>query len=145
MSLSGYSRAAFGIGRELQEMLEADAFAPMLDALTEKSVHTLVAFRRDEAALVETVATSQPKPRTKILAKLPVEKQFWTIAAAAQTAFEAAAVLGEVYRLQPGGSYRDMIGEVQRVLLAQYECPEAEWPFPTPSPFLKPDTDFGDY
>lgn len=136
MSLSSYARAAYNIGEELRDLLRDKAFEPFLEALSLHSPDRLFELRRAEKDLVRDLATLAPKPRQKRLSKLSVEQQFWAIAAAAQTAFEAAAVLdaAEVH-LRPGGAYRSMIGEVQQVLEAQYDSPEATWPFPTWSPF----------
>lgn len=140
MSLSSYSNAAFGIGSELRDMLLSDDFSHMRAQLSLASAEQLVNARYENADLVRAIAIAQPKPRQKLLEKLPPEKRFWMIAAAAQMAFESSAVLAEAdLSLAPGGSYREMIGRVQDVLLAQHTSPDAEWPFPGPSPFRYPD------
>ncbi|HBD91783.1 MAG: hypothetical protein A2092_12065 [Rhodobacteraceae bacterium GWE1_64_9] len=140
MSLSSYSRAAYNIGEELRALLRDEAYGPFLASLSASSALTVCEFRRDNVELVRKVATAQPKPRLKHLDKLPVEARFWTIAAAAQMAFEASAVIdaAEIH-LRTGGSYRSMIAEAEQVLLAPHSREEVDWPFPTPSPFPHPD------
>ncbi|WP_372069675.1 hypothetical protein P7L75_09480 [Tistrella mobilis] len=131
MSLSSYARHARNDGWELRAMLHDEAYEPLLAGLSQDSVLKLSEFRRVEDDLVEQVATAQPAKRRKILEKLPLEKRFWTIAAAAQMAFEAAEILSAVdIELRPGGSYRDMVGSVQRVLDAPYLNDDYLWPFP---------------
>jgi hypothetical protein len=136
MSLSAYSRAAYNTGEDLRDMLREEVYEPLLAGLSLHSPHELHDVRYANRTLVREVATSAPAKRRKALAKLPVETQFWVIAAAAQMAFEAAAVIDAAeLRLRPGGPYREMIWDAQMVLEAQYDSPDAEWPFPTRSPF----------
>lgn len=135
MSLSSYSRHAFHVGEELRQMLRAEAYEPLLAQLSSRAIRDLAAFERAEGALIEKVATSAPAPRQKLLDKLPLEKRFWTIAVAAQMAFEATAVLDAAeLELRPGGSYRAMIGAVQTVLQAPHLSEDYLWPFPSDPP-----------
>lgn len=135
MSLSSYPRYAYGVGEELREMLRGEAYEALIAQLSAQSLRALAAFARDEAVLVERIATAQPAQRQKMLAKLPTDRRFWAISAAAQMAYEAAAVLDSAeLELRPGGSYRSMIGSVQSVLLAPYQSPEYLWPWPSPPP-----------
>lgn len=135
MSLSSYARYAYNVGEELREMLREETYEPLLAQLSEKSPLDLAAFERQEAALVERIASAQPAQRRKMLDKLPVDRRFWAIAAAAQMAYEAAAILDAAdLELRPGGPYRQMIRSVQTVLIAPYRSPEYLWPFPTVPP-----------
>jgi|GEM_PF-6432300 len=136
MSLSNYSKAAASVGEELRDMLRAPEYGDMLDALSLDALRTLADFRAANDAAVQSIATATPKPRQALLRKLDQTQRFWAIAAAAQVAFEASAMLYEAdICLQPGGPYRQMIGTAQAVLDAVHEHPDALWPFPTLSPF----------
>jgi hypothetical protein len=135
MSLSSYSRHAWNVGQELRDMLRDEAYQPLLTRLSSRSVQDLAAFSRRDPLLVERIATAQPAPRRKMLDKLTLEDRFWMLAAAAQMAFEAAAVLEAAdLELRPGGSYRAMIGSVQTVLAAPYLSDDYLWPWPSPPP-----------
>lgn len=133
MSLSRYASAARDVGEALTALLRDEEYEPCLHLLTEDAEVDLAVFVRDNNALVKKLATASPAQQKKILNKLSLEQRFWTIAGAAQMAYEAFAVLSkaDIY-LQPSGSYRNMIGDVQSVLIAPYECPQYEWPFPFP-------------
>lgn len=135
MSLSGYSSAAYNVGEELRSMLRDEAYEPLLAQLSKQSLRELNAFERDAGPLVEKIATALPAQRRKLLDKLPLDRRFWAISAAAKMAYEAAAVLEAAsLELQPGQTYRAMIGSVQTVLTAPYLSPEYLWPWPSPAP-----------
>lgn len=135
MSLSSYSRAAYNIGEELRAMLRDELYEPMLARLSLASLRELDAFLSREIVLVERIATSAPAQRQKMLDKLPPDRRFWAIAAAARMAYEAAAVLDSAeLELRPGGPYRAMIGSVQTVLAAPHLSPDYLWPWPSRPP-----------
>ena len=131
MSLSTYSRNAHGIATNLRLELLAEEYEPFLRQLSDRSPAVLAAFAHASVVLVERVATESPARQRQILKKLTPEQRFWTIAAAAQMAFEAAAVMDAVERhLVPGCSYREMIGRAHDVLCAPHMDEDCEWPFP---------------
>lgn len=135
MSLSTYSRNAYSVGTNLRLELLAEEYEPFLGQLSDRSPSLLTAFARANVALIERVATAAPARQRQILEKLTVEQRFWTIAAAAQMAFEAAAVLDAVdEHLVPGCGYREMIGRAHDVLCAPYQNEDCGWPFPVPCP-----------
>lgn len=135
MSLSGYSSAAQNVGEDFRSMLRHEDYEPLLARLSLRSLQELAALRKAEPVLLERIATAAPAQQKKLLDKLPLERRFWAISAAAQIAFEAAAVLDAVSReLQPGQAFRAMIGSVQTVLDATYLSPDCLWPWPTIPP-----------
>lgn len=125
------------IGCELRAQMGADKFAGILPCSAEDALQFLAEWkihsREDALALISLPR----KGWDAFLEEMSIEQQYWTLAVAAQLAFEAAAV-----RHQTEVATRDVevspeiVKRMQATSHTTHFAPEAEWPFPTPRPEL---------
>ncbi|MBO9479327.1 hypothetical protein J7382_17415 [Shimia sp. R11_0] len=126
---------AHDIGCELRAHLDVDRFSGILPCSSEDALQFLAEWRihsREDALEL----TSLPRQAWgNFIEEMTLEQQFWTIAVAAQLAFEAAATLRQIDA--DSNSAVPSVGIVKRMqalLHAAHIDPEAQWPFPTPRP-----------
>lgn len=136
MSLLEHADAAQERGHKLIDLFyEDEIYAPQIASLSKASETALRSFRDEHHDVVAKVAAATLAEGKALLADAPPEDRFWLIAAAAQMAFETAAILRAVDReLRPTQPPQHMIGSVQKVLNAPQADENYLWPFPVLPP-----------
>lgn len=132
MPLSEHADAAEERGYKLIDLFyEHETYPSQVDTFLQDPDTALRLFRAENRDLVEQVAAAPLAEGKTLLAELSMEDQFWLIAAAAQMAFETAAILRAVDReLRPAQPHNHMIRSVQKMLNAPQTDRNYLWPFP---------------
>ena len=130
MPLSRYASECERIAKELANYLSDEDHSLLRETLSQQyGWADFFRWRRKKTQTVSAIVAAAPAARAKILGRYASDERRLLVLAAIQHCVEAADLLVQIERLQPGISYRDMAAAAGEVSVRLQITTASYWPF----------------